>query len=48
MKLADKYFALRECVGYYHPPTGCPMTGTMGTELEVPFRNIEPLDPFGK
>jgi hypothetical protein len=48
MKLADKHFTSRGCVGYYHPSTGCPINGTKGTALEVSFTNLEPLDPFGK
>ncbi len=48
MKLADKHFTSRGCVGYYHPTKGCPINGTKGTELEVPFRNLDPLDPFGR
>jgi hypothetical protein len=46
--LADKHFVARGCTGYYEPLSGRPANGTKWTVLEVPFSNLEPLDPFGK
>jgi hypothetical protein len=46
--LADKHFLARGCTGMYAPQSGRPANGTKWTVLEVPFINLEPLDPFGK
>jgi hypothetical protein len=48
IKLADKHFAARGCVGWYEPQAGRPANGTKCTVLEIPISNVEPLDPFGK
>ncbi len=48
IKLADKHFSARGCVGFYQPKVGCPTNGTKWTPLEIPIVNLEPLDPFGK
>ena len=48
IKLADKHFSARGCVGWYQPKVGRPTSGTKCTALEIPISNGEPLDPFGK
>ena len=37
----------RGCVGMYAPKTGRPQNSTSETNLEVVFKNRDPLDPFG-
>lgn len=48
IRLADKHFSPRGCVGWYQPQLGRPKNGTKWTLLEIPLINLEPLDPFGK
>lgn len=47
-RLADKHFPTRGCTGWYMPQSGRPVNGTKWTNIEVPFSNLEPLDPFGR
>ena len=48
IKLADKHFSARGCVGWYQLKSGRPTNGTKWTTLQVPISNLEPLDPFPK
>jgi len=48
IKLADKHFASRGCTGCYLPQSGQPTNATKWTTLEIPFSNIETLNPFGR
>jgi hypothetical protein len=46
--LADSaHFEQRGCVGWYRPLAGPPPSATRWTTVEVPFSNVQPLDPFG-
>lgn len=44
--LADRNFARRGCVGWYHPTSGLPETAATSTKLEFAFPNDDLLDAF--
>jgi hypothetical protein len=44
------HFPSRGCVGLYMPAAGKPVDGTTGIfrVIEMPIKNLDPLDPFGR
>jgi hypothetical protein len=46
-KLADsRWPGTHGCIGSYYPPAGIPSTAAKGTNLDFPFPNKDPLNPF--
>jgi hypothetical protein len=46
--LGDTQFEPRGCVGYYGPTKCAPPLAAIGTKLQMPISNVEPLQPFGR